>query len=146
MTLRTTRHLLFHHHQEAPKRSNRINNMSFSDVGKGGPKRPNRTQLSTQPTIPESEESLSDGLRQLSDGILQYQACQRESKGLFGFNVFLHIFFFLVFIEKSWNFRANRWSSRNKVRWTRAGTTVSLSLFFIQESCHRYSILIFSLS
>jgi syntaxin 7 len=48
--------------------------MSFSDVGKGGPKRPNRTQLSTQPTIPESqEESLSDGLRQLSDGILQYQ-------------------------------------------------------------------------
>lgn len=59
--------------------------MSFSDVGKGGPKRPNRTQLSTQPTIPESqEESLSDGLRQLSDGILQYQACQKKrAKGCF---------------------------------------------------------------
>jgi hypothetical protein len=67
------------HHQQAPKQSNHRINMSFSDVGKGGPKRPNRTQLSTQPTIPESqEESLSDGLRQLSDGILQYQAGQRE--------------------------------------------------------------------
>ena len=53
--------------------------MSFSDVGKGGPKRPNRSQLSTQPTIPESQESsLSDGLRQLSDGILQYQACTKR--------------------------------------------------------------------
>ena len=57
--------------------------MSFSDVGKGGPKRPNRSQLSTQPTIPESQESsLSDGLRQLSDGILQYQACQNEMRAV----------------------------------------------------------------
>jgi len=49
--------------------------MSFQDVGKPG-SRPNRSHLTTQPTIPEASTSISKtgpSLAQVSDGILQYQ-------------------------------------------------------------------------
>lgn len=49
--------------------------MSFQDVGKPG-SRPNRSNLTMQPTIPEASSSISksgDSLAQVSDGILQYQ-------------------------------------------------------------------------
>mmetsp|Transcript_24681 Transcript_24681/g.36236 ORF Transcript_24681/g.36236 Transcript_24681/m.36236 type:complete len:260 (+) Transcript_24681:37-816(+) len=55
--------------------------MSFQDVGKSGRSRtPNRAQLSSQPTIPESSPASfqrsgggGDQFAQVSDGILQYQ-------------------------------------------------------------------------
>lgn len=53
--------------------------MSFQDVGKPGvPKPPQRSQLTTQPNIPEGRPSSSlqktgDPFAQLSDGIVQYQ-------------------------------------------------------------------------
>jgi hypothetical protein len=49
--------------------------MSFQDVGKPG-SRPNRSNLTIQPTIPEDSSIISktgNSLAQVSDGILQYQ-------------------------------------------------------------------------
>ena len=49
--------------------------MSFQDVGKPG-SRPNRSNLTIQPTIPEDSSTISktgNSLAQVSDGILQYQ-------------------------------------------------------------------------
>jgi len=65
--------------------------MSFQDVGKSGRSRtPNRAQLSSQPTIPESSPASfqrsgggGDQFAQVSDGILQYQVtngnCLRDT-------------------------------------------------------------------
>jgi hypothetical protein len=89
--------------------------MSFQDVGKQG-SRPNRSTLSTQPTIPEASKSISktgNSLAQVSDGLIQYQV---KYRGSLASSACLDVLIFVLYHCTSF-YLVSRWNCNSLLRY-----------------------------